>query len=265
MPTLAQLQREVWWGHEFTPPAMATLRSQLLSFWGLPSVNIGVKGDTNHLAGYHRSSAWIKNSVWCRNFTYSVSETPGNRNPGNQDWLCAMDITLNHSLLLATCQRLDRMIRSGALEKVTEWYGNLNGDERVDGYDNIRNRVATSDPSHLWHLHLSFDRGRANEDHTDLYRVLTGAPMTIHELHAMLLAILTADTSVERQVRDMIMGGVQSPAGGRGLLSRVMDAVAEVSVPDPAPVDPEVLRPIIREVVREELDATRLTGPTVTP
>lgn len=88
-------------------------------------------------------------------------------------------------------------------------------------------------------------------------------PMTIHELHAMLLAILTADTPVERQVRDMIQGGVQSPAAGRGLLSKVMDAVeAEDNVPAPVDIVALVaaLTPTIRDIVREELDKTKL-GP----
>lgn len=88
-------------------------------------------------------------------------------------------------------------------------------------------------------------------------------PVDINELHALLLSILTADTPVERQVRDMIQGGVQSPAGGRGLLSKVMDAVeAEDNVPAPVDIDALVtaLTPTIRTIVREELDRTKL-GP----
>ena len=259
---MVALTEESWWRAEFAPPAMVNLRSALLNFWAIPSGNIGMKGDTNHRSGYHRSYAWVKNSSYCVSRTYSVSETPGNRNPGNVNWLAAMDITLPQDLLIRTCQRLDRVIRSGTLEKITEWYGNDDGDNRVDGYDNIRNAVASSDPSHLWHLHLSFDRGRANEDHTDVYYTLTGDPMVnMNELHALLLAILTADTPLERQVRDMIQGGVQSPANGNGLLTKVMNAIAAI----PAGAGGGLSEDQVRAIVREELDKTHLSGSNVTP
>lgn len=174
MATLAQLQAEPWWSRETIPPALAKLRSRLLNHWALPSSAIGIKGDYRHLRGYHRSREWVKNSRYATNRSYSVSETPGNRAGGDSRWIAAMDITLPRDVLLAVCRRLDSAVRSGKLEKVTEWYGNLNGDTRVDGYDNIRDRVASSDTSHLWHLHISFDRGRVNEDHTDLFNILTG-------------------------------------------------------------------------------------------
>ena len=99
--------------------------------------------------------------------------------------------------------------------------------------------------------------------------LVEGDSMDVYELHALLLSILTADTPVERQVRDMIQGGVQSPATGRGLLSKVMDAVEEVDTSEPAPVDipalVAALTPEIRIIVREELDKTHLAGTPVTP
>lgn len=174
MPTLVQLQQEIWWRNEFTPPTLQLLISKLRHFFQVADVNIGAKGDENHLRGYHRSRNWILNSAYCTNTTYSVSETPGNRSGGNGDWLCAIDITVPRERLIPMCQRLDEAVRSGTLEKVTEWYGNDDGDNRVDGYNNIRNVVATSDDSHLWHAHISIDRGHAGQPHDDLYAVLTG-------------------------------------------------------------------------------------------
>lgn len=174
MATLAQLQAESWWRRETIPPALAELRMRLLNYWKLSPSAIGIKGDYRHLRGYHRSREWIKNSQYCTNRSYSVSETPGNRTGGDSRWICAMDITLPHDLLLPVCRRLDSAVRAGKLEKITEWYGNLNGDQRVDGYDNIRNVVATSDSSHLWHLHTSYDRGKVNTNHDDVYSILTG-------------------------------------------------------------------------------------------
>lgn len=177
MATLAQLQAEIWYRAEFIPPNLRILVEDLQAFYGLGWSHIGCKGDENHLRGYHRSRAWILGSRYCTNRTYSVSRTPGDRSGGDPNWLCAIDATLPREKLLAACKRLDAAVRAGKLEKVVEWYGNTNGDSRVDGYDNIANAVASSDSSHLWHLHMSFDRGRADEDHTDLYEILTGVDM----------------------------------------------------------------------------------------
>lgn len=177
MPTYEQLQAEPWWSREFAPDSMVDLRRDLLAYWKLSGSAIGIKGNNVHLRGYHRSREWVKNSAYCTNRSYSVSETAGNKSGGDSRWLAGMDITLPTTLLLEVCKRLDVAVRSGTLEKVTEWYGNLDGDTIVDGYNNIANRVASSDSSHLWHLHISLDRGRAGEDHTDLYETLTGDEM----------------------------------------------------------------------------------------
>jgi len=174
MPTYAQLQAETYWVAEFQPPSIASLCQRLRVFFKVGSNAIGSKGDNNHLRGYHRSYAWVRNSAWSSNRTYSVTETAGNRNPGDVNWLCAVDMTVPADQLIPMCHRLDIAVRAGKLEKITEWYGNDDGDNRVDGYNNVANVVASSDDSHLWHLHLSFDRGRANENHDDLYAVLTG-------------------------------------------------------------------------------------------
>lgn len=174
MPTYEELRSEVWWNNEFQPPTLAKLCADLRAFFKVSAVAIGSKGDNNHLRGYHRSFAWLKNSRYCSNRTYSTSETAGNRRPANGNHLCAMDITIPAAKLIPMCRRLDIAVRAGRLEKITEWYGNDDGDNRVDGYNNIVNAVASSDTSHLWHAHLSFDRGLVGKDHTDLYRVLTG-------------------------------------------------------------------------------------------
>lgn len=175
MATSAQLQSEPEYNRETTPGALAVLGVALRQHFKLPANAIGFKGDTEHLYGYHRSRAWVKASRFCTNTTYSVSETPGNRKGGESNWVCAIDVTLPTKDLLAVCKRLDAASRAGTMEKVTEWYGNKDGNQQVDGWDNIRNEVASSDDSHLWHLHMSFDRGRANEDHTDVLNILTGA------------------------------------------------------------------------------------------
>jgi len=159
---------------ELVPEQLARLSAALRARWALASGATGIKGDEDHKRGYHRSREFNLYSPYCINRTYSVTETVGNRIGGDARWLAGMDISLPDRLLLGACQRLDEAVRAGRLEKVTEWYGNKDGDTRVDGYDNIHNAIASSDSSHLWHMHISFDRGRVNEDHSDLYAILTG-------------------------------------------------------------------------------------------
>ena len=195
------VDEEPWWLAETVPPHLHALIVGLRAHFKAGPNDIGAKGDTNHLRGYHRSRAWVKNSPYCTNRTYSVTETPGNRSGGNANWLCAIDVGgMAQVELLAMCQRLDVAVRAGRLEKVTEWYGNLGGDDRVDGYNNIANRLASSDSSHLSHLHLSFDRGRVDEDHTDLLNILTGAedmtPAESQKLTDIHYALFTADADV---------------------------------------------------------------------
>lgn len=173
MPTYEQLNDEAAWRDEHAAPALTVLRRQLLVRW--PGAQVGIRGDNDHLRGYHRSRRWIQTSVYCTNRTYSVSRTPGDQSGGDSNWACAMDLGgIAQADLHGVCRRLDAAVRAGRLEKITEWYGSFGDDDRVDGYDNISNRLATADSSHLWHLHMSFDRGRANEDHSDVAAVLIG-------------------------------------------------------------------------------------------
>lgn len=174
MPTYDALDNEAVWRNEFVPDEIVYLTRNLRNFWELRATALGAKGNNKHLRGYHRSRAWILGSKFATDKVYSVVETRGNREGGNPNWVCAIDISLPISRLVPVCDRLDRAVRAGLLEKVTEWYGNKDGDKRVDGYNNILNRAATSDDSHLWHLHISFDRGRAGENHNDLFLILTG-------------------------------------------------------------------------------------------
>lgn len=173
MPSYGQLDDEAAWRDEFAAPALKALGDQLRLHW--PSAEVGIRGNNVHLRGYHRSRRWIKESSFCTNHTYSVSRTSGDRSGGNSNWSCALDFGgIPQSELFAVCKRLDAAVRAGRLEKITEWYGNFGGDDRVDGWDNISDRIASSDSSHLFHLHMGFDRGRANEDHSDVLAVLTG-------------------------------------------------------------------------------------------
>lgn len=177
MPSYAQLDDEAAWRAETAAPGIATLAAGLRAHYA--GAEIGIRGDNNHLNGYHRSRRWIKESAFCTNRTYSVSRTAGDKSGGDSNWACAIDFGgIPQAELHQVCKRLDAAVRAGRLEKITEWYGNFGDDDRVDGFDNISNRMASSDSSHLFHLHMSFDRGRANEDHSDLLAILIGDDMS---------------------------------------------------------------------------------------
>lgn len=234
MATLEQLKSEPWWGREYIPPALGVLRGKLLAHWNIPGSWIGIRGDESHLSGYHRSREWILNSRYCTNDTYSVSRTPGDRAGGDPRWVCGVDIKLPQAQLLVVCQRLDRTVRSGQLEKVTEWYGNINGDTRVDGYDNIANRLATSTVDHLQHLHISFDRGRAGDSHNDIYTILTEGDNDVGTLEQPQESYLYNASSV---IGNFASGNTSAPvidgSGNHGvrdmpLVATLLDAASKV-------------------------------------
>lgn len=158
---------------EVIPDSLRALGDQLATFFGVSVDNVGMKGNPEHRRGYHRSRRFLVSSPYSHDRHYSVTDAPGNAG-GDPNWICALDIKLPAPDLIAMCKRLDVAVRAGKLEKLAEWFGNDDGDNRVDGWDNIRNVVASSDPSHLWHAHLGLIRARAGEDHSDLFAILTG-------------------------------------------------------------------------------------------
>ena len=160
MPTLLQLRAERWWNEEVVPPAVDWLGDQLCAATDRPRNAFGCKGDTLHMRGSHRSQAWLLNSRYATNRTYTIQ---AGLTTEQSNWCSGVDFTPGSpTQMIQQCKRIDAALRAGALEEVREFYGNLDGDQIVDGWDNIANRAATSDSSHLWHWHLTLDRRYAN-------------------------------------------------------------------------------------------------------
>lgn len=257
MPSYDQLNDEAAWQDEVGAPAIIALGKRLTGFWD--GAQVWVRGDNSHLRGYHRSRRWIQTSMYCTDRTYSVSRTSGDRNGGDSNWACALDLGgLSQEDLMEACRRLDAACRAGKLEKITEWFGNLNGDTRVDGWNNIDNRPASSDSSHLTHLHLSFDRGRANEDHDDVFQILTGEDMSWDE-------VIDYPGTDQRNPNGYPAGQIQigTNQAAYSTLAEVKNLKAMVEKLATVPVDYEKLalamRAIMRDTVRAELDSTKLT------
>ncbi|HEU4422073.1 MAG TPA: hypothetical protein VFR67_05975 [Pilimelia sp.] len=156
MPTYAQLRDEPWWDRETTTAEMDWLGDELCRRTGRPRAAAGVKGDNRHLRGSHRSQEWILRSVYCTNRTYTVQS---GLTAEQARHVAGFDFTPGSAgEMVAQCKRLYAAMRAGRLDEVREMYGNVDGDQVVDGWDNVRNRAASSDSSHLWHWHLSIDR-----------------------------------------------------------------------------------------------------------
>lgn len=182
-PTDAQLRAEPAWRAEVVTDELWSLIDGLCAHFGVTRAATGAKGDRFHLSGGHRSQRWILASVYCTNRTYTVE--PG-LSPSLVDCLSAFDITLPREHMLTISRNADRATRAGELEELVEWYGTVDG-ERVVGWNNVKNRVESSDSSHLWHFHGRIRRALLR-DMTTMRRILaalTGGDMTPEESTAL--------------------------------------------------------------------------------
>jgi hypothetical protein len=169
MATDRQLRAEPWWQREIVTPELDWFGSQLCAGLGVSRNHFGAKGDYAHLNGGHRSQEWVLNSRYCTSRTYAIE---GGLTADQSRHIAAFDITPGtRAQMLRISQNLDRVVRAGRLEELVEWYGNTDGDSRVDGWNNIRDVVARSDASHLWHLHGRFGR-RYLRDRSVMQRTL---------------------------------------------------------------------------------------------
>lgn len=157
-----ELNDEACWRAQVVPPALEWLGAGLRAHFGVGRDLIGSPGDNRHLRGGHRSRRWIRESEHCTNRTYTVTY-PADKQ-GDEDWYSAIDIDPDdRAELIAMTRRLDKAVRAGLFPEISEWFGNLGGDSVVDGWNNITDRPATSDSSHLGHTHITFLRKHAND------------------------------------------------------------------------------------------------------
>jgi hypothetical protein len=137
---------------EFAPAAIGALFAKLSDALPFEIQLGGILGDQAHVYGYHRARAVLPVD------DYSVV-LPRDRQ--GRPWAAAaLDITPVEPLHVQTlCSRLVRAVarRDSRLRPLREFYGTLDG-RNVYGFDLHTWRPASSDASHLWHLHLSFHR-----------------------------------------------------------------------------------------------------------
>lgn len=161
MADLPQLQAERWWGREVVTAELDWLGDEMCRRTGRPRTAAGTKGDRHHLSGAHRSQEWLLHSAFATNRSYTVQT---GLTATQLRHVAGFDFTPGDpEAMIAQSKRLMAAVRAGKLEAVREFYGNIDGDRIVDGWDNLRDRERTSDSSHLWHWHLTLDRRRCDD------------------------------------------------------------------------------------------------------
>lgn len=247
MPTYQQLQAEPWWGQEIVTDELDWLVDQLCAHYGVPRGNGGTKGDNRHLNGGHRSQRWILNSAYCTNRTYSVEA--GLPTALVND-IAAFDVTLPLQHMLTISRNADRATRAGQLEELVEWFGNVDGDERVDGWNNIENRIASSDSSHLWHFHGRIRRSLLR-DMATMRRILAALTSTgdddVDLKDTVTIPLYEAFDTVELPktetltVGSLLAGAYRRSYVAMHLAEQTREAVADLAKKFGEPVDVEVL------------------------
>lgn len=120
--------------------------------------------------GFHSSGAYNE-----ANFPgdYSIRDAVNRSGPWWRTHCSALDWTFpdaqagSYGRIALYSQRLDRSGRDPADPRLDlilfEWYGQTDNDTEVEGWNELRDEYASSDPSHLWHIHLSFLRSKCGD------------------------------------------------------------------------------------------------------
>ncbi|MEV0645067.1 hypothetical protein AB0I28_07360 [Phytomonospora sp. NPDC050363] len=136
---------------EYAPEAIRWLATQIVD--QIPkAVLSGIVGDSAHTYGYHRA----RNKLPKTDYSRQLAEDKA----GDGDAASALDVTFDTKGMKLVTGRLMASAKDAAdprLNVVREFYGTVDG-KKVCGWDTYYNRSATSDPSHLWHVHISFRR-----------------------------------------------------------------------------------------------------------
>lgn len=125
----------------------------------------GVKGDSKHTYGYHRS----RNALLAAGRTSDYSVVLQADKGGDGDACCGLDVSLNGPDMITASKRLMNACRQNdpRLTCWREWFGTMDG-QRVTGWDRhdpatfSDDTPTTADSSHLWHIHGSAYRSTVN-------------------------------------------------------------------------------------------------------
>jgi hypothetical protein len=261
------IEDESYWDAEYVPKPLAdfavTTRTAM-------QVAVYMKGDTKHRKGRHRSWNWDKYSAYSTNRTYSTTKPKDLTGP--RDAIRAVDIMISGEDLWQSCRGLDEYVRAGKLPQVAEWFGSFDGKSVVGWFEG---KPGTSDDSHLFHLHIGI--WTTNVDDAAWYPVLfeaitkyrTDMGLTEEEYAEIVRGRRTNDNAMYWWFQGLGTGKVPTDTANgydwtkpvnapfMGLkqigdhVIAVEQKVDELSVPQPAPVDPAVIDAAVRAVMTD--------------
>lgn len=153
------------------------------AMWNFAEGFVGQDPDLEFSGIYAQKPGYHNTRAANRATNYSVRDAQDKLGP--DDKAAGFDFTSksakrgDYRNIARYCQRLEAARQDSKLRALLrEYYGQADSDRAVEGWDWRYQRVVTSDSSHLWHIHLSVNRGQvANADLFNyLLRLLTGSP-----------------------------------------------------------------------------------------
>lgn len=170
---------------ETTPVSVYRIGAALCAAYNQPDNAFGAKGNLAHASGYHRSRAWVLHSVDSRygSDDYSVFK-PLDRGGADND-VSAFDFTPgvwgtadNRRRMVEITARVYTAAKAGdpRLSNLREFAGTLDGRTVVTFNCADGSLKGPFDSSHLDHVHGSFWRSSAANDHAGIIEVMLGAP-----------------------------------------------------------------------------------------
>lgn len=179
---------------EETPAAITAMEGPLCTAFGVGLDAFGAKGNLVHTSGYHRSRRWVLTSPDSRygSSDYSVKQDADQY--GDRDWVSAFDFTPG---AWGTAENRRRMqlitgrvyaaakARDPRLADLREFAGTLDGRTVVTFNCSDGSVKAPFDSSHLDHVHGSFWRSRAGNNHAGIVSVMLGTPTGDDDMKAL--------------------------------------------------------------------------------
>lgn len=141
-------------------------------WWFMEQLLAMEKGTANggifaNKSGYHNTRA-NNNKSWPGN--YSVVDPVDKKGPSDKaaayDWTFRDAQAGRYETINKYTNRLLKSAKDMDDPRLNGWrefYGQADKDRQVEGWDTRYLRSATSDPSHLWHIHFSEDRDKVDD------------------------------------------------------------------------------------------------------
>jgi hypothetical protein len=127
----------------------------------------GIYANTN---GYHDTRNNLRRRL---PGNYSIQDPEDKGGPGDKaaaiDWTFPDAQRGDYRRIALYCDRLmasSKDMQDDRLNGWREWYGQTDTDREVEGWDSRYVRPASSDLSHLWHIHMSCDRDKVEDMRT---------------------------------------------------------------------------------------------------